>query len=242
MAELYPLPFNEQFVFFYNIVAATLWFCCFARFLILLPLVGRRFLPGGIADFFHVVALLPLIGSIVVKFALKRAWKRSYLWSLLNGIKMAWLCYGVIFPHPRIARHTSYSILISAWCVQYIIHYSYFAFKVKTKRSPLFLLWLEYNNFYFTYPFALAAEMILLFLSLGFVEEDLVYDYAIRVVFLSYIPVAYFAWSHLQKRKQVKYTDVIKKRNAALARNAQQGGAESSTTATSVELRDLQTN
>lgn len=244
MPGLYPLPFNEQVVFFYNIVAATLWFCCFGRFLILLPLVGRRFLPGGIADFFHVVSLLPLIGSIVVKLALYPRWKKSYLWSLLNGIKMAWLCYGVIFPHPRIARHTSYSILITSWCIQYFIHYSYYAFRVKTKRSPLFLLWFEYNNFYLTYPFALVAEMILLFLSLGFVEEDLIYHYVLRGVFLLYIPVAYFAWGHLKERKRVKYTEVLEKRNVTRIRNNQNGSSNAAnpTTATSIELRDIQDN
>ena len=42
MASLYPLKFNEKLAFFYNTVAATLWFCCLGRFLILLPLVGEN--------------------------------------------------------------------------------------------------------------------------------------------------------------------------------------------------------
>ena len=72
MASLYPLKFNEKLAFFYNTVAATLWFCCLGRFLILLPLVGRKFLPGGMADFFHVVSLLPIIESLFVKSVLRK--------------------------------------------------------------------------------------------------------------------------------------------------------------------------
>ncbi|EMG48518.1 PHS1 Very-long-chain [Candida maltosa Xu316] len=236
MSSLYPLPFNEQLIFFYNTASATLWFCCFGRFLILLPLVGRKFLPGGIADFFHVVCVLPLIGSILIRGALNTKWKLSSLWSLSNGLKMVWICYGVIFPHPKIAKHTSYSLLITAWCLQYFIHYSYHAFRIKTKRSPHFLFWLEYNNFYLTYPLGLVAEMILLFLSLAFVEENSLYDYVLKSAFLAYIPVAYFAWGHLQERKKVKYTEIMNKRNISRVRNSQDPVG---TTATSVELREM---
>lgn len=87
----------------------------------------------------------------------------------------------------------------------------------------------------------MVAEMILIFLSLGFVEEALVYDYALRGVFLLYIPVAYFAWGHLKTRKKAKYTDVLEKRNAASVRNNPEG-TPNTTTATSIELRDLQSN
>ena len=123
MASLYPLKFNEKLAFFYNTVAATLWFCCLGRFLILLPLVGRKFLPGGMADFFHVVSLLPIIESLFVKSVLRKKFTITSLWGILNGLKMVWLCYGVIFPHPKIAKHTSYSLLITSWCLQYFIHY-----------------------------------------------------------------------------------------------------------------------
>ena len=86
--------------------------------------------------------------------------------------------------------------------------------------------------------------MILLFLSLGFVEEDLIYDYVLRGVFLLYIPVAYFAWGHLKERKRVKYTEVLEKRNVTRIRNNQAGSsnAANTTTATSIELRDIQDN
>ena len=101
MASLYPLKFNEKLAFFYNTVAATLWFCCLGRFLILLPLVGRKFLPGGMADFFHVVSLLPIIESLFVKSVLRKN-SLSHHYGDSEWIKMVWLCYGVIFPHPKL--------------------------------------------------------------------------------------------------------------------------------------------
>lgn len=237
MASLYPLKFNEKLAFFYNTVAATLWFCCLGRFLILLPLVGRKFLPGGMADFFHVVSLLPIIESLFVKSVLRKKFTITSLWGILNGLKMVWLCYGVIFPHPKIAKHTSYSLLITSWCLQYFIHYFYYAFKVKTKSSFHFLFWLEYNNFYLTYPLGLVSEMILLFLSLAFVEQDSIYDYVLRAAFLAYIPIAYFAWGHLKSRKKKRYTEIMNKRNVR-----QVATLENTTTGTkntSIELRNM---
>ncbi|KAG5420583.1 hypothetical protein I9W82_002464 [Candida metapsilosis] len=208
---LYPLPFKARLLFFYNVAAATLWFCCFARFLILLPLVGRRFLPGGIADFFHAVAMTPLIGTLLL-FSLNTTKWKSLLWPLLNGIKMAWVCYGVIYPHPKIAKHTSYSLLITAWCVPYMIYFSYHAFRVKTRTSPFFLFWLQYNNFFITYPLSVVAEMIQVFLSLSFVTDESVHELALKAMFVAYIPVAYFTWGHLKSRRTVRFVEVMKKK------------------------------
>ena len=83
---------------------------------------------------FHVVSLLPIIESLFVKSVLrKNSLSHHYGDSewIKNGVAMLW-CY---FPHPKIAKHTSYSLLITSWCLQYFIHYFYYAFKVKTKSS-----------------------------------------------------------------------------------------------------------
>lgn len=201
-----PLTFDKKLTYFFNVVSATLWFCCFARFLILLPLVGRRFLPGGIADFFHVCSLFPLIGAVLL-IVLGHKSVSSSIWSITGGLKMAWICYGVIFPHPKIAKHTTYSILITAWCTQYLTHFTYYAFRVRMRYSPALLHWFEFNNFYLTFPLQTAAEMLMLFLSLAFVEEGSYYEAVLKAAFISYIPVAYFTWGHL-KRRRIAHTTV----------------------------------
>jgi hypothetical protein len=221
MASLYPLPLHLKLVFLYNSVATTLWFCCLARFLILLPLVGPKFLPGGIADFFHVVALIPLIGFFVERINRYRTLRFKDSWILANGLRMIWICYGVIFPYPIIAKHPSYSLLIISWCLSCLIHYSYHAFRIKTRGSPYFLFWSQYNNHYLTFPLGLIAEMILVFLSLKFVIEDLIYEYVLKTALLAYIPLAYFTWGYLQQRKQVRFVEIMQKRNAI--RRAQDG-------------------
>lgn len=212
MAHLYPLSTSFKFVFFYDICSFTLWFCCFGRFLILLPLVGRKFLPGGIADFFHVVALLPLCGFFIKKTLISSQINLQDVWSLANGLRMVWLCYGVIFPHPRIAKHTSYALLIFTWCLIYVIHYAYYCFKVKTRRTPSWLFWLQYHHFYVTMPLTMVAEMILIFLSLAFVKQDHIYELVLQAALLSYIPIGYFTWGYLQLRKTNKYDAVMEKR------------------------------
>ncbi|CAI5755895.1 unnamed protein product [Candida verbasci] len=207
----YQLPLHEKIILLYDVSGATLWWCCLGRLLILLPLVGRRFLPGGIADFFHIVAITPFINSIFFKF---NKFKWSNLWSIINSIKIVWLCFGLISSFTRIAKHTTYSILIFSYCLQYGIHYSYYAFRIKFRTTPWFLFWLQYNNFYLTYPLQTVSEMVLIFLCLQFTPDDSWYELGLKGLFLAYIPIAYFAWQHFESRKQAKYTSIIEKQNA----------------------------
>ncbi|CAK7893952.1 hypothetical protein CAAN1_02S00364 [[Candida] anglica] len=207
MAQLYPLSTKGKLIFFYNVTSFTLWLCCLGRLLILLPLVGRSFVPGGIADFFHVVSLLPIISLLIIP-----TWSRERLWSVLNCLRMAWICYGVIFPYPRIAKHTSYSFLIISWCITNIINSGYYSFRVKTRTSPQWLFWLKHHIFFITFPMSLVSEMILIFLSLGFVDDDSIYELILKGAFLLYIPVAYFYWGHLKSTRVIKYKQVIAKR------------------------------
>lgn len=211
---MYPLPPRLKFLFFYNTSVATLWLCCFGRFLILLPLVGRSFLPGGIADFFHVVAFTP-IGAVVL---VKGLANKGSLWNLASSLRMVIMCFGVIFPHPKIAKHTSYSLLITSWCLSNVIHFSYQAFKVKIKASPHFLFWLEYHHHYLTFPLAFIAEVVLIFLSLHFIEDDLPFEWLVKVVLVSYIPLGYFGWRFLNNRRLEKYGLVMTRRTERLAR------------------------
>ncbi|KAI5965422.1 hypothetical protein CANMA_003418 [Candida margitis] len=88
----------------------------------------------------------------------------------------------------------------------------YYAFKVKTRTSPFFLFWLQYNNFYVVYPLCVIAEMIQVFLSLSYVAEDTLHELILKTLFVGYIPVAYFTWGHLKSRKNTKYTEIMRKR------------------------------
>lgn len=215
---LYPLPRNLRAVFFFNIASATLWFCCLGRFLILLPLVGRRFLPVAIADFFHIVSVIPLVIFLAVNLLARKEFQVSDLWGLFNGLRMVWICYGVIYPHPKIAKHTSYSFLIISWCILNLIDSTYYAFKVKTKASPLWLFKLHHLHFYVTFPMALVSEMILIFLS-GLYEKNRIYDLFLDASLLMYIPVAFFAFRYLLARKAERYDMVLEKRRLGRTQN-----------------------
>lgn len=221
---LYPLTRPLKVVFFFDLVAAMLWVCCLLRLLVLLPLVGRRFLPAGIADFFHVVATLPLVGFFVVNLFGRRNYSASDLWGLVHGSRMAWICYGVIYPHPRIAKHTSYSVLMLAWCVQNVVDASYYAFRVKTRSSPLWLFWLHHHVFFLTFPTALLSEMAIVFLSLKFTEPGW-HEIAVKATLLLYVPMAYFTFQYLLRRKDQKYDQYMEKRRLGRSAN--------------VELRDV---
>lgn len=207
----YRLPLNLRVVFFYNVVSFTLWSCCLGRFCILYPLVGRRFLPGGMADFFHLVAIMPLIGFFVVNLCGRDHYSPSDLWGLFSGLRIVWVCYGVIFPHPIVARHIMYSVLIVAWSTHYLIDSGYHAFRIKTRSSPSWLFWLQYHHFYLTFPLEFCSEAALLFLSLGEVDTP-TYDTFLQLCLLAYFPVGYFTFNFLQSRRRTRFDDYMTKR------------------------------
>lgn len=225
---MYPLTSFGKVNFFYNCVSFTLWFCCFVRLLILLPLVGRKFVPGGISDFFHVVSVFPMLGVLLNQGSIFASEKpvTARLWPLFNAVRMIWLCYGVIFPHPKVAKHTTYSVLISSWCIANIINSAYYAFRVKTRTSPHFLFWLKFHHFYLTLPVAFIAEFSLIFLSLIFVEEGFWYETVLKFVLCSYIPVGYFFWGYLEERKSHKYNDFMNKKTLGRTTNQEETAAK----------------
>lgn len=201
---LYPLTLNEKVLFYVNVVAMTLWFCCLSRFLILLPLVGRRFLPGGIAEFFHALSWTPLITFFVVRLTrwnhLKNRKNAILSWGLANALHMPWICYGVIDPHPTIARHATYSMMLFSWSLLNTLYYAHQAFFVKTKHNLAWLKRTAYRCHYVTLPVGLVGELGQIFLGLSFTPEGLVLDWALRLSALSAIPFAYGLWSRLQFR------------------------------------------
>lgn len=210
----YRLLTKGKVLWFVDCASWTLWLCCFLRFAILLPLVGIRFLPAGIADFFHVVALIPLVEVAVVR-VVRRNWAQGKYGSwpaIINALRMVWVCYGVIFVYPKIAKHVLYSVLIGAWCISYLVHFAYYAFKVKFRTTPYFLFWLKHHIMFLTFPALMVAEMVLLFLSLKFAEDGTAYEWFIKAVLVSYIPLGYFAWGYLLDRRQEKYYDVLVKK------------------------------
>lgn len=244
MPTLYPLPMNLKFLFYFDICSFALWVFCFCRFLILFPLVGRLFLPEGIADFFHVISLSPLLTFLLRKSLNDQEIKRRDIWPFMNGIRMAILCYGVIFRYPRVARHASYAVLISSWCITYIIHFAYYSFKVKTRRFPYWLFWLQFNNYYITFVVSVLAEMIIVFISTGLSERNSKDELFLGLFFLLYVPGSYFYWKHLRERREKRFLQVKKKLWSAHASNVVEHHAipvtsQAQFNTESIELRNI---
>lgn len=202
---LYPLLRRNKLVLYYNVISTTLWGCCFVRFLILLPLVGRLFLPGGIADFFHVVSVLPLVGAL-----LGLANGQKQIAGLLSGARMVWVCYGVVFPHPRVAKHTSYSLVITGWCIQNIVDSFYYAFRTKTRALPAWLFWLHHHHFYLLFPLSYFGEWILTFLAVD--HDSTWFGYVLQAAVVAYVPFGYFAVRYFIDRRQRRYTEYMEKK------------------------------
>lgn len=203
--------YPKSLVFQYTIDGA-LWLCCFLRWCMLILLVGTRLLPGGVADFFHICSCTPMLTVAMNRVFLKRrplAWRD--LWSVFNGLRMIWLTYGVIHAHPKVAKHYSYSIVLVSWCLTYIIHYTYHAFRLRFKASPKVLFWLQYHCFFLLMPLSLVGEFAQIFLSLRFVSTGW-YDSLLSIALVLYIPVGVWYYSYLWSRKVDLYDAVIQRK------------------------------
>lgn len=200
---------------FEYVVTATLWLSCLLRYAVLILLVGMRFLAGGLADFFHICACTPLATVLLNRIAFKRRpLVLRDLWSVFNGIRMVWLAYGVVYAHPKVAKHYSYSMIIVSWSLTYIIHYTYHAFRLRFKASPKTLFWLQYHCFFLLMPISLVGEFAQIFLSLRFVTIWW-YDYILSTALVLYIPIGVWYFSHLWNRKVALYDNVMERKRRA---------------------------
>lgn len=179
-------PFKTKLLTLLNTTLAVLYLCCLLRLLVLLPLIGRRFLPAAIGDFSTIIFLMPVPSLYFVRSR----------YNFINIVKVA-LIISIIYIYPQISKHSTYSLLLFSLSISHFIHYTY-----QTSKYPP-LSFLEYNNFFITLPLTQLSEFTLLFLSLKF-STSLI-SYFIKGLLIFYVPFAYVSWVHMIQRRKIKY-------------------------------------
>ena len=98
-------------------------------------------------------------------------------------------CVGVVYMFPQSGKVLAYSTMLFAWSFTEVVRYSYYAYNLRGKGVPSWLIWLRYNTFYVLYPLGVASEMIVTMSSLGDADKSSkLYGWTLRAILVIYIP------------------------------------------------------
>lgn len=215
-----PIYNNTQKYFLVSNLAVTFaWLFVLVRFLILFPLTGTRFLPGGITDFYLVVlgsTILVEVFNYITIFrflpsntnASSSFVKPNSFVLLVNVFERLNLIF-IILNYPKITRNISFSVLIFAQSNKEIIRWFYSFQKVKLFNSTGRLLSvLKKLTFTVLAPIITISEVALLFNSLifgSYYPELTEYDDKIKI-YLKAAILLYSGCSYIiYKRKIICY-------------------------------------
>ncbi|QPG72929.1 hypothetical protein FOA43_000233 [Brettanomyces nanus] len=197
--------YTQLYLLTADIARCILYLSVHMRFLILLPLTGVRFLPGGIADFYLVVRAIcavvdcfdyvTIFGKIPRESQVVHPQLGNLIFTLLEHlvVSLAILCY------PKIAKNNAFTTLVYSESLVEVIRYYYNFYKVRTfDRRHKTLRFCKKLSYTILVPVQVLAEMCLLLDSLQFqsyYEELAEYDFGIkvgiRILLLFYLPAFY---------------------------------------------------
>jgi very-long-chain (3R)-3-hydroxyacyl-CoA dehydratase len=193
----------------YNAVSAFLWAAVLTRLVILYPLVGPKFVSGGLADFTRWVQTLALLEVVHSLIGLVKSPIMTTVMQISSRLLLVW---GVVYLFPQSATHMAFSSMVFAWSVTEVIRYSYYAFNL-AGGVPSVLTWLRYNTFFVLYPLGAGSEMLLTIISLDRAARfNQTYALVLKVILLIYIPGFYVMYTHMIKQRKRVFKNIGKRR------------------------------
>lgn len=188
----------------YYVCVGFLYFAFFVRLLVLLPLVGRKFLPGGIHTFFEQVTYITFgLGLLLSCVQLVPIAPLQYILGNFLNVVVVWILSKDI----KLQRHAVYGLYIGDVAVTGIVAYVYhFQKLVYIGHTPA-----ATRGFYQAISLADLVlrgllEFVILFMGLKYVEGP--YKTALSVVIFFHIPTKFFLlkrlWTKQSSGDQVK--------------------------------------
>lgn len=181
-----------------NAGLALVWTAVLLRLAVLFPLVGRKWLAGGIADFFIGTAT----ASSAVDLAAAVHTRSARGWAVLLAGQRLFVAWGVLWQFPRVARHGLFAVLVLAWSVQGVLRYT-LAYQGHRRGPPSLVARVYALEWWVTMPAAAAAEWGLTLLSLRYAGHGgdhwsrlLWYRHVLQAVLVVYVPTAYALLQH----------------------------------------------
>lgn len=209
----------QKYLITYNFVSAALWAFILIRLLLLLPLVGIKFVSGGLDPMLTYVQTLMIMDVVHSFLGLVKSPPVTAAMQVASRLLVVW---GVLYPFPDVGQHWSFTTCVLAWTITEIIRYTYYglslmpvstsatsALKSSGSLVPYWLTWLRYSAFYILYPMGAGSEWILILLAVPEASREIstAYSLALKASLLIYIPGFY-----------VMFTHVLKQRSKALAK------------------------
>jgi very-long-chain (3R)-3-hydroxyacyl-CoA dehydratase len=201
---------TKSYLIGYNSVSAFLWGCVLVRLLILYPLVGFKFVSGGVADFTRWVQTMALLEVVHSMLGLVKSPIVTTAMQIASRLLLVW---GVVYMFPDCALSPAYTTMVFAWSVTEVVRYTYYAYNLaRAKQVPNMLVWLRYNAFYILYPLGAGSEMFLTFLSLDDAQAlSPLYALILKVILLIYIPGFYVMFTHMIKQRKRVFKNIGKR-------------------------------
>ncbi|KAG7878707.1 hypothetical protein KL938_003850 [Ogataea parapolymorpha] len=224
---------TQRYLLLSDCSRAFLAFCVLARFAILFPLIGTRFLPGGIADFFLTVYLTSVLVDgfeyvTIFRKVPKKGVSRTSGWRVLGSIGARALVTALILNYPKSAKNISFSVLISSSMLVDCSRHLYNFYKVRTFGGSVWWLTnLRRILFGLLSPVLAASEAAMIFICLrlmeteyGYYREYIDYDVwadraavLVKGVLFAYAPVFYITYKNKMTAFWRLNKDTTKKTN-----------------------------
>lgn len=207
--------YTQRYMLVSDLFRCFLWIAVNARFLLLFPLTGIRFLPGGIADFFLGVnvatVLFDLLDYVAIfsKVSTRAGIALPKPANLVLTLLERTIITGCILCYPKIAKSPAFATLVYTESLVELIRYYYNFYKVRTfGANHKVLRLIKKVSYTVVVPVQVCSELLLLFNSLqteSYYPELAQYDsrvkLGIRFILIMFLPAFYM----LFRRKLYEY-------------------------------------
>lgn len=199
----------RKYLITYNAISGFFWAAVLLRFSILFPLVGTKFVSGGLNDFLRWVQTLMVLEVVHSALGLVRSPVVTTIIQVSSRLLVVW---GVLYLFPEVGQSIFFSTCTIAWCITEIVRYTFYVYTLRrptgsatTGAVPYWLTWIRYSAFYVLYPMGAGSEWLLILLSLPEAEQfSTLYTLFLKANLLIYIPGFYVMFTHvLKQRKKV---------------------------------------
>ncbi|ODV86025.1 hypothetical protein CANARDRAFT_212307 [[Candida] arabinofermentans NRRL YB-2248] len=173
---------TQKYLLISNGIRCFAWFSVNLRFLVLFPLTGIRFLPGGIADFYIFVNLTTILIDLFDYISIFRKIpdgshvSKPQKFNLICVLLTRLLITFILLNYPKVAKNVCFPILIFTTSLVEFIRYLVNFYKVRTFGGSVYWLNLiKKLSIFFIYPILISSEFGILFLSLQLIKTELGY-------------------------------------------------------------------
>lgn len=210
---------TQKYFLLIDSILTAFWLAVLLRLLILYPLTGARFLPGGIADFYISVLLATAIIEIVNFITVFRLIPGKQ--TINNGLQKPVLPYliftsftrmifsFIVYNYPKTARSEAFSILLLTQSSKEFFRWFYNLQKVRLfNTTPKFNKLSRSFTYLVCSPVEAFTTIYIILQSLGYpsyqnslAHLDLYIKSILKGLIIIYLPIAYFIY----KRTLTKY-------------------------------------